>query len=155
MYIEQSTGAKKTASELRKELNASFCTGADLAHVGYVLLEEVQPPTPGELEAISEGPAEEYEPGRWRQTWVVTQIEPTVPRAVTALQGMLAIDAAGLTSAFLAWKGSLDPVEDFAAIAFLEKAQRWDYDDPILNAALHTLGVDGRKDALFTLASTL
>lgn len=80
---------------------------------------------------------------------------PWVPKTVTALQGMRAIKAAGLVPAFLAWKGALDPVTDFEITAFLEKAQNWVYDDPILNAALVSLGVANQKAALFTLANSL
>jgi hypothetical protein len=68
---------------------------------------------------------------------------------------MLAIAEAGLAAQFLAWKAALDPVADFVALAFLESAQEWHYDDPLLNAALVTLGVAEQKDALFTLAATL
>ena len=75
--------------------------------------------------------------------------------AVTALQGMRAIQAAGLVAEFLAWKNSLDPVDDFEALAFLEKAQTWRADDPTLNAALLALGIADQKDALFALAATL
>lgn len=74
---------------------------------------------------------------------------------VTALQGLRAIQAAGLVTAFLAWKTSLDPVTDFEALAFLEKAQTWRSDDPILNAAMTALGIADQKDALFALAAAL
>ncbi len=78
-----------------------------------------------------------------------------VPQSVTALQGMRAIARAGLTEAFIAWKAGLDSVADFEAIAFLEKAQTWQYDDETLNAALVLLGATEQKDALFRLAATL
>ncbi len=68
---------------------------------------------------------------------------------------MLAIEAAGLVPAFLAWKATLDPVTDFAALAFLDKAQTWEYNNHIIDTALDQLGVTAQKDALFTLASTL
>ena len=80
---------------------------------------------------------------------------PPPPPSVTALQGMRAIAATGLVAAFLEWKAGLDPVTDFETIAFLDKAQTWVYDDPILNAALIALGIEAQKDALFTLAGTL
>jgi hypothetical protein len=74
---------------------------------------------------------------------------------VTALQGMLAISAFGLIEQFNTWKASLDPVLDFEVITFLDKAQHWGYDSPVLNAALLLLGIEEHKDALFELASTL
>lgn len=76
-------------------------------------------------------------------------------QSVSALQGMRAIAAAGLAQAFLTWKASLDPLRDFEAIAFLDKAQSWRADNPILNTALETLGVADQKDALFELAASL
>ncbi len=98
--------------------------------------------------------------GVWTQQWVVRdltveELQACVPRSVSRLQGMLAIAEAGLAAQFLAWKAALDPVADFVALAFLESAQEWHYDDPLLNAALVTLGVAEQKDALFTLAATL
>lgn len=80
---------------------------------------------------------------------------PDVP-TVTALQGMLAINAAGLVSGFNAWKASLDPVNDFAALAFFDKAQTWRRDNPYLIAGATALGLtDEQLDTLFTLAGTL
>lgn len=76
-------------------------------------------------------------------------------QSVTALQGMLAISAFGLIEQFNNWKASLDPVLDFEVIAFLDKAQHWEYDSPVLNAALLVLGIEEHKDTLFELASTL
>lgn len=98
--------------------------------------------------------------GVWTQQWTVRdltakELQARVPRSVLKLQGMLAIAEVGLSEAFLTWKAGLDPVADFAALAFLESAQEWHYDDPLLNAALVTLGVAEQKDALFTLAATL
>jgi len=108
--------------------------------------------------------AEEGQPlqidGLWTQQWDVRdktaeELQARVPRSVSRLQGMLAIAEAGLAAQFLDWKAGLDPVTDFAALAFLEGAQTWEYDHPLLNAALEALGVEAQKDALFTLAATL
>ena len=82
-------------------------------------------------------------------------LTPEVPQSVTALQGMRAVKAAGLVDQFVAWKAGLDPVADFEIIAFLDKAENWQYDDPILNDALNAFGVAEQKDDLFLLAATL
>lgn len=80
---------------------------------------------------------------------------PDVP-TVTALQGMLAVQAAGLVAGFNAWKASLDPIEDFAVIAFFEKAQTWRRDNPYLVQGATALGLTERQiDELFILAATL
>jgi len=80
---------------------------------------------------------------------------PDVP-TVTALQGMLAIQAAGMVAGFNAWKASLDPIEDFATIAFFEKAQTWRRDNPYLIQGATALGLtEAQIDQLFALAATL
>lgn len=80
---------------------------------------------------------------------------PPVP-TVTALQGMLAINAAGLTEAFVTWKATLDPIADFAAIAFFEKAQTWKRDNEYLLLGAQALGLDDVAiHNLFVLAATL
>ena len=98
--------------------------------------------------------------GQWTQQWSVIglteqELEDRIPKVVSSLQGMLAIKAAGLVPGFLAWKSTLDPIDDFETISFLEKAQTWIYDDPVLNSALVILGIENQKAALFTLAATL
>jgi hypothetical protein len=68
---------------------------------------------------------------------------------------MRAIKHAGLVQKFIDWKATLDPITDFEIIAFLEKAENWNYDDPIIDEALTSFGEIGRKDELFITAATL
>jgi len=83
----------------------------------------------------------------------VVSISPTID-SISALQGLLAIDQAGLSAAYEAWAS--DPARTFAERAFINKAQAWRRDDPTLNAAAATLGLSGEQvDALFALAATL
>lgn len=98
------------------------------------------------------------------QSYAITPATPSrmfaespvvVPTSVSALQGMLAISRSGLVPAFMAWKATLDPVADFEVIAFLDKAETWEYDNPILDGALTALKVIDQKPALFILAGTL
>ena len=83
--------------------------------------------------------------------------EDTTPPArlrIDALQGLLAIDQAGLVGAYTAWATS--PDRTFAQKAFIDKAQIWRRDDPTLSAAASDLGLSaGQVDALFALAATL
>ena len=73
---------------------------------------------------------------------------------VTALQGMLAIDSAGLSATFEAWANN--PARTFAERAFIDKAQTWRRDDATLNAAATSFGLSASQvDNLFTLAKTL
>jgi len=84
--------------------------------------------------------------------YVPTPPEPA-PR-VTALQGMLALDAAGLSDQYEAW--ATDPARTFAEKAFIQRAQFWQRDDQTLIAAATALGLDDAQiDALFEAAAQL
>ncbi len=77
-----------------------------------------------------------------------------VPQSVTALQGLLALDAAGMSSVYEAWAAA--PERTFAQKAFISKAQTWRRSDPTLSAAAIDFGLSaGQLDDLFTLAATL
>lgn len=77
-----------------------------------------------------------------------------VPQSIDALQALLALDQAGLTSAYEAWVSS--PSRTFAQKAFIEKAQTWKRNDPTLMAAATDLGLTSNDvDQLFVLAATL
>lgn len=68
--------------------------------------------------------------------------------AITPLQGLLAIDEIGLAAGFSAWASS--PDRTFAERAFLDKAQTWRRNDPVLIAGATSLGVDAEQlDGLF------
>lgn len=76
---------------------------------------------------------------------------PLVPQSVGALQGLLAIDQAGLSSAYEAWAN--DPARTFAERAFINKAQNWRRDDATLIAAATALGLTSEQvDNMFMLA---
>jgi hypothetical protein len=96
----------------------------------------------------------------WVQQWdlrLLTEEElfEKIPKFVTALQGMRVIKEMELVESFVQWKNSLDQIEDFEVLSFLDKAQNWVYDDPILNNALISLNLIEQKDNLFKLANTL
>lgn len=77
---------------------------------------------------------------------------PVVPDAIPALDGLLALDAAGLSAEYEAWAN--DPARSFAERAFIAKAQTWRRDDLTLNAAAADLGLTAEQvDALFIEAS--
>ena len=78
---------------------------------------------------------------------------PPVAR-VTALQGLLALDAAGLAAAYDAWATA--PDRTFAERAFIQRAGHWARDDATLLSAATTLGLSAADvDELFELAATL
>jgi len=77
-----------------------------------------------------------------------------IPEVVTALQGLLAIDQAGLSKAYESWAS--DPARTFTEKAFIHKAQNWRYDDDVLNAGCAELGIsEDQKKQLFILAASL
>jgi len=76
--------------------------------------------------------------------------------SVTALQGMQALRVAGKAEAFVTWRNTLDPVDDFEIVTFLDKAGRWERNNPILQTAATALGfTNAQVDNLFVLAATL
>lgn len=78
---------------------------------------------------------------------------PTVPERIEALNGLLVLDQAGLSSAYTAWANA--PERTFAQRAFIDKAMTWRRDDPTLNAAATDLGLSSAQvDALFIQAAT-
>ena len=98
-------------------------------------------------------------PGEWRcypPGEIVRPVTPEnpVPQEVDALQGLKAIDAAGLSAAYEAWAN--DPKRKFLEKAFINREQVWRRDDPLLAAGAAALGLTGEQlDQLFVLAATL
>lgn len=83
-------------------------------------------------------------------------IPPPLPPVtqVPALNGLKAINHAGLADAYTDWATS--PDRTFLERAFIDKSQIWHRDDPILTTAAAELGINSAQlDDLFRLASTL
>lgn len=79
---------------------------------------------------------------------------PPVPDQIPPLQGMLAIDAAGLSAAYEAWAN--DPARTFAERAFIQRAAVWRRNDPLLVGAATALGLTAEMlDDLFVAAASL
>jgi len=77
-----------------------------------------------------------------------------VPQVIGALQGLLALDQAGMSSYYETWANA--PERTFAQKAFINKATTWKRDDPTLNTAAVDLGLTTEQvDNLFILASSL
>ncbi len=117
--------------------------------------------------ATSQKQAESYGPGdiykdsdteyRWYAPGEIVRPEPDanpVPQVVTPLQAYLALDQAGMAPAFDSWAN--DPARTFAEKAFINRAQEWRRDDPVLAAGAAALGLTAEHlDGLFILAATL
>jgi hypothetical protein len=77
-----------------------------------------------------------------------------VPAQVSALQGLLAINAAGLSEAYSAW--ALSGERTFAERALIDKATHWKRTDPVLLSGATALGLTSEQvDQLFISASAL
>jgi hypothetical protein len=73
MYLKDST--QYTLPQIRKaHPQVSIPDGADLTDLGYYLIEVIEPPTVTANQRLTKGDPEEYEPGHWRETWIVTDI---------------------------------------------------------------------------------
>ena len=154
-YIEVATGAVLRIRQIRQaHPNMSIPDNADLDALGYAKIEPAgaKPDITDDQIIRQSTDPEEYEPGKWRWTWVVE--DKPVPQSVTALQGLLALDAAGLSGQYEAW--AKDPARTFAERAFIDRAQHWERNDQTLVAAATALGLgDAQIDALFETAAQL
>jgi len=73
MYLKDST--QYTLPQIRKlHPQVSIPDGADLTDLGYYRIESVNPPTVTTTQRLTQGEPEEYESGKWRETWIVTDI---------------------------------------------------------------------------------
>jgi len=94
------------------------------------------------------------EPGDIEPVFAGGWKHPIVPESITPLQGELAIDQAGLSAAYEAWRD--DPARTFSERAFIQRATVWKRSDPVLDAAGVALGLtDAQIDQLFITAARL
>ena len=85
---------------------------------------------------------------------VAPVIPPPIAPRVAALQWLLAIDQAGLSTQYDAWVA--DPARTFAQKAFIAKAVTWRRNDPTLQAAGLALGLTSQQlDELFAAAALI
>jgi len=78
--IEQSTRKRITESELARR-GYSVSDGADISEFGFPTVEEVERPYQGAVEAEDE----EYEPGKWRMTWLPPTLDALKAEKQSAL----------------------------------------------------------------------
>lgn len=96
-------------------------------------------------------------PADYRQVWDFTSetwspAPKVVPDAIDALDGLLTLDAAGLSAAYQEWAD--DPARTFAERAFLTKAMVWRREDPTIAVAAAALGLTSEQvDDLFIEAA--
>lgn len=89
----------------------------------------------------------------------LAQLQPTIEElrqnmSCTTVQGLLALDQAGLSEAYTTW--SEDPSRTFAEKVFINRADVWKRTDPVLLAAAAEFQLtEEQVDGLFELAKTL
>ena len=72
MNINPTTGKMISLREVRSlHPNMSIGPNTDISSLGYPVLEPVAQPTPAEGQIVRKGDPEEYEPEKWRETWIV------------------------------------------------------------------------------------
>lgn len=127
----------------------SIPDGADLSDIGYWPIEATTPPTPGPNEIIVPGEPEEYEPARWRETWV-TQPAPFIP--LTPRQIRLALTQAGQRAAVEAAVSAGDQdLKDWWEFSLDYQRQH-----PLVIAMISSLGLsEAEADGLWRLSATL
>ena len=156
MHINTQTQEPISIRDIRKaHPNMSIPAEADLTHLGYALIEPVPRPEPGDSEVIVKGAPEQYEPGKWRETWLIEQAPPPpVPQEVSRLQARLAlisIDKWDITKAYFE-----APERTAEEVAFFEDATVYRRDNPVMISAAASVGVtEAELDDLFQLAATL
>ena len=92
MYIKD--GTIYTLAEIRRlHPSISIPVGGDITQLGYHAIEVVPPPVRPEGYFVERGEPEEYEPGKWRETWVILPVvhDPQMIRdsIVSAVQDRL------------------------------------------------------------------
>lgn len=157
--INQSTGERASYRQIKEVLPLlSFGENSDLSAHGYPSLEEVTRPTPAVGNHVIAGPDEEYEPGKWRQTWIEEPISVVVPDSVQMAQARMALVLNDISIA------SVDAL--IAAISNQQERElaqiEWSYRDrvsrtsPLVILLGTQLGLtDEQIDALFIQAEAL
>lgn len=133
----------------------NFCSAEALIRDGkaeqfrVVELHETEPPEIDPLTQRVTRDGGEFVGGIWQYKWRVENKTPEEleaelnawreQAAIPPLQGLLAIDQMGLAEGFQSWASS--PDRTFAERAFLDKAQTWRRNDPVLIAGATALEV--------------
>jgi hypothetical protein len=153
--INQPTGQRATKHQIKQALpHLSFADESDISEFGYPTLEPVAQPDPIDAEhRVIAGPDEEYEPGKWRQTWQQEPIPPApVPQTVSRFQARAALHLAGLLEQVESLMQS--PETDMLARLAWQDAQEFKRQSPTVLAMAAALSLDDEAlDALFTTAS--
>lgn len=168
MYINTQTGNQVSEQQIRSDYpNTSFSTPF-VAPTGYELVFPSPQPTHDPItQSVREITPTPTVKGHYEQRWEVVNLDTeqvaanqaaayaaSIPQVVTALQGLLALDVFKISQYYEVWANS--PDRTFAERAFINKAQTWKRDDPILIGAATSLNLtDVQIDDLFKLAVTL
>lgn len=134
---------------------------------GWVKIEDAQPPSATDTQKVTAGEPEEYQPGKWRRTWIVSDLTPeelaerlASKRAgmiVSMRQARLVLLGAGLLANVDA---AIASIPDAGAKAAAEID--WEYAtevrrvSPLIASLAPALGLtDEQIDALFEAAAAI
>lgn len=162
MYINIETKEQVILNQIIQATGTSLSsnpTDETLAALGYARI--INTPRP-DGDVVTQGDPEERD-GVWYQTWSVREFteeeiedqrQAAIPESVPALNGLLALDNAGLSSDYEAW--ATDPARTFAERAFIDKAMNWRRADPVIASAAEALELsDDDIDELFISADQI
>lgn len=146
---------KAGAIYTRLYLSRTF-PGVSPESLGYYPLERTPQPETGPWQTLDDGPPEEYEPGKWRETWRMIEVPIEHRRAmmvVSRFQARAALHLAGLLPSVEAlMAGDVDPIAKLA----WEDAQEFKRMSPTILALSQSLGLtDAQLDALFDAAMSI
>lgn len=159
MYIKKETKEVFSSKQQIRQLypNVSIGEKSDLSSFGIFLVEKTNPPEITSNQYLIKGEPEEYELNKFRETWIISEnktFDEYIPESVTPLQGLLILDQLGLSDQYTQW--SNDPARTFIEKAFIEKAQSWRFDNPVLDSAIKVFGLtEEDKINFFKLAASL
>jgi hypothetical protein len=131
----------------------SLPQGGDLPELGWMLVRPAERPVAAAGEVVVPAAPVEVD-GLWYEGWQCVARMPEVPESIEALQGLLALYAAGLAPAFEAWAQS--PARSFAERAFIDRARTWRRDNLVLVEGAAAMGISpGQLDQLFIAAGVI
>jgi hypothetical protein len=159
MNINPNTNQPITLRQIRAlHPDTAIGPNADLVALGYPEVEPTAQPTLAENEYATCGDPEEYEPGKWRETWVVnTRVEP-VPHSVDKRQLYLRLYDEGVTETDVETilGGIADPIARDKALIELKFASAIERDNPLVAVVASAQSWDeATVDQMFREASQL
>ena len=152
MYFDPAQNETLSIYQIRrKHNNISFPSNdPDLTTFGYYKIEEVEKPTNlQDNQTITLGTPIEYQPGKYKQNWVINTIDPIpAPETITKLQLRLRLLELNNWNAFYNYVNSLDRTEEEKA--YFEDALEYEKSNQYIVDALTAANIVDIDDFFIT-----